>query len=114
MVLANLAALPSDTNYWSLKATTNGWVQIDLGELKNIYSIVIRARQNYGRYTLVGCKVQLIKDSTISYDNDLFTHPTGSTVPHAWDGKTSYAGYSSYTLYPPNTIAIGSGPNFAQ
>ena len=118
--LLTLAAAPSDTAYWSLKATTNGWVQIDLGEMKNIYSIVIRARQNYCRYTLLSCYVQLLKDSAnsyaVAYRSDNFADPLGSTTPHAWDNinHTPYPGYSSYTMYPPNTTAIGAGPNLAE
>jgi hypothetical protein len=105
----------STTNtYFGTTAQKNQIVQVDLGVMSPVYSIVISARPDCCSYSLLGCTLQLIDDkSMIVWESAPFQDVHSNTVTSVYDGVTVHDGYNMYTVYPPNTTSIGLLPTLA-
>ena len=91
--------------YITLNAAENAYVEIDIGSMQPIYSIVITARLDLVQYALVGCFVQIWNNTkTIYWQSDYFADPNGYTLQ-----KSSYPAFKKYKIYPPSTAVVGEG-----
>ena len=102
----------STTNtYFGTTAQKNQIVQVDLGVMSPVYSVVISARPDCCSYSLLGCTLQLIDDkSIIVWESAPFQDVHSNTLTSVYDGVTVHDGYNMYTVYPPNTTSIGLLP----
>ena len=108
---AALFSTSTEKKYFGTTAQKNQIVQIDLGVMSPVYSIVISACPDCCNYSLLGCTLQLIDDaSMIVWESAPFQDVNSNTVPSVYDGVTVHDGYNLYTVYPPNTTSIGLLP----